>query len=161
MEEIWKDVVGYEGTYQVSNIGRIKSLKFNKEKILKQPINKNGYCAVCLCFEGKQKLKQVQQIVAQSFLGHKPCGHKLVIDHINDIKTDNKVENLQIVTQRFNICKTQGKYSSQYKGVHWNKKRKKWRTAIYINGKLKHLGLFIDENEAHLTYQNALKNIEL
>ena len=161
MEEIWKDVVGYEGSYKVSNAGKIKSLKFNKEKILKQPINKNGYCVVCLCFEGKQKLKQVQQIVAQSFLGHKPCGSILVIDHINDIKTDNKVENLQIVTQRFNICKTQGKYSSQYKGVHWNKKHKKWRAAIYINEKNKHLGLFIDEYEAHLAYQNELKNIEL
>ena len=99
------------------------------------------------------------QLVAIAFLGHKPDGYILVVDHINDIKTDNRVENLQIVTARFNVYKTQKKYSSQYKGVCWHKYTKKWQASIYINGKIKYLGLFIDENEAHLTYQNALKNI--
>ena len=74
---------------------------------------------------------------------------------------DNRVENLQIVTSRFNNRKTQGKYSSKYKGVHWNKQNKKWKVEITINKKIKYLGLFIDEYEASLTYQNALKNIEL
>jgi len=161
MNEIWKDVVGYEGIYQVSNIGRIKSLKYNKERILKQQIANNGYYIVFFYLEGITKGKHVQQIVTEAFLGHKPCGSAFVIDHINDIKTDNRVENLQIVTQRFNSYKTQGKYSSQYKGVSWHKQIKKWRAQIEINGKVKHLGLFTDEHEAHLVYQNALNNLEL
>jgi hypothetical protein len=161
MKEIWKDVVGYEGNYKVSNLGRIKSLKFNKERILKQPTNCYGYNIVSLCLKGKNLPVPIHSIVAIAFLGHKPCGHNLVIDHINNIKTDNKVENLQIVTQRFNVYKTQGKYSSQYIGVHWDKQNKKWRAKIRINYTQKYLGLFIDEYQAHLAYQNALKNIEL
>tara|TARA_R110000822_G_scaffold221854_1_gene355367 strand:+ start:925 stop:1410 length:486 start_codon:yes stop_codon:yes gene_type:complete len=161
MEEIWKDIVGYEGIYKVSNAGRIKSLKFNKEKFLKLSCNSAGYFRFALCLKGKEKLYYVHQIVAQLFLEHKPCGYKLVIDHINDIKTDNRVENLQIVTQRFNCRKTQGKNTSQYKGVSWQTKGKRWRADININKKKIYLGLFIDEYEAHLAYQNALKNIEL
>ena len=111
--------------------------------------------------KNKRNPYRAHQIVAITFLGHKPCGYILVVDHINDNKLDNRVENLQIVTNRFNCRKTQGRYSSQYKGIYWDKNAKKWRSSIIINGKPKHLGLFIDEYEAHLTYQNALKNIEL
>lgn len=161
MKEIWKDVVGYEGIYKVSNAGKIKSLKFNKEKILKKTINNNGYSRVCFSLGGITKSKQVHQLVAIAFLGHKPDGMNFVIDHINDNKLDNRVDNLQIVTTRFNVFKTQGKYSSQYKGVCWSNDNKKWIASIYINGKIKYLGYFIDEHEAHLAYQNALKNIEL
>jgi hypothetical protein len=163
MEEIWKDVVGYEGRYLISSTGRLKSIIKNKEKLIKGSLDSHGYLRYSLNWELKNKRNgyRAHQLVAQSFLGHKVCGHKLVIDHINDNKLDNRFENLQIVTQRFNTRKTQGKYSSQYKGVYWNKQHKKWRSNIRINGKIKHLGLFIDEYEAHLTYQNALKNIEL
>ena len=158
MEEIWKDIPEYEGLYQVSNLGRVKSLMFNKEKILKQA-NTNGYLQVRLC---KNKIKKflVHQLVSMAFLNHKPCGFNLVIDHINDNPSDNRVENLQIVTQRYNCRKTQGKYSSQFKGVSWNKQKKKWHSLISMNGKRKFLGTFTDEYEAHLAYQNALKQIE-
>jgi hypothetical protein len=158
MEEIWKDIPEYEGLYQVSNLGRVKSLMFNKEKILKQA-NTNGYLQVRLC---KNKIKKflVHQLVSMAFLNHKPCGFNLVIDHINDNPSDNRVENLQIVTNRYNTCKTQGKYSSQYKGVWWSKDKQKWRAGILINKKPKFLGYFTDEKEAHLAYQNALKKIE-
>ena len=164
MEEIWKDVVGYEGRYLISNTGKLKSiLKNGVEKLIKGSSNKHGYLKYGLSWELKNKrnLYFAHQLVAQSFLGHNPCGFEFVIDHINDVTNDNRVENLQIVTSRFNNRKTQGKYSSKYKGVHWNKQNKKWKVEIYINGKIKYLGLFIDEYEAHLAYQNALKNIEL
>jgi hypothetical protein len=107
-----------------------------------------------------QKRYSVHQLVAIAFLNHKPCGLNLVIDHINDNKLDNRVENLQIVTNRYNCCKTQGRYSSQYKGVSWNKYSNKWLSRIVINEKQKFLGYFTDEKEAHLAYQNALKQIE-
>lgn len=164
MEEIWKDVVGYEGRYLISNTGRLKSiLKNGVEKLIKGSSNKHGYLKYGLNWKEKNKINiyGAHQLVAQAFLGHNPCGFEFVIDHINDVTNDNRVENLQIVTSRFNNHKTQGKYSSKYKGVHWNKQNKKWKVEIFINKKIKYLGLFIDEYEAHLAYQNALKNIEL
>ena len=54
--EKWKDIEGYEGLYQVSNLGRVKSLKFGKEKILKILINSHGYAHVILLKEGKRKM---------------------------------------------------------------------------------------------------------
>lgn len=167
--EIWKDVIGYEGLYQVSNLGNVKSLNrlmqkgknifTSKEKILKHNIKSNGYSAVVLCLNKIEKTMPIHQLVAMAFLNHNPCGFKLVIDHINDVKTDNRIENLQIVTQRENACKTQGKYSSKYKGVSWHKVAKKWVCKIEINRKSHYLGLFNCEKEAHQAYQNKLKEI--
>ena len=162
MEEIWKDVEGYEGRYLISSTGKLKSILKTKEKLINGNIN-NGYLKYVLSYKLKNKIKNcfAHQLVAVAFLGHKICGHKLVVDHINDIKLDNRVENLQIVTNRFNVFKTQGNYSSKYKGVCWDKNSKKWKAAMYINKKIKHLGLFVNEHEAHLAYQNALNNFEL
>jgi hypothetical protein len=157
--EIWKDVKGYEGSYQVSNLGRVISFKFNKKNFLKGSLTKNGYLFVGLSCKNKTKQIFIHQLVAISFLNHTPCGLVLVVDHINDVKTDNSVENLQIVTQRFNVCKTQGSYSSQYKGVHWSKKNKKWKSQIRLNGKQKYLGYFTDEKEASEAYQKELLTV--
>ncbi len=169
-KEIWKDIPEYEGIYQVSNLGRIKSLSraincFNGVRIKKESIrvlmtDKDGYYRVDLNKNGKQKHRYVHGIVAEVFLNHKRINQKIVIDHINDIKTDNRVENLQIVTNRFNSYKTQGKYTSQYKGVHWCKRTKKWKSETRIDGKLNRLGYFTNEFEAHLAYQNKIKEIE-
>jgi len=167
--EIWKDVVGYEGIYQVSNLGDVKSLPrlmqkgkniFTcKEKILKHNIKSNGYSAVVLCLNKIKKTMGIHQLVAMAFLNHTPCGHKLVIDHRNDNKLDNRLENLQVVTNRFNTCKTQGMYSSKYKGVSWHEGAKKWTTKIQINRKSQYLGLFNCELAASQAYQNKLKEI--
>jgi hypothetical protein len=170
MVEVWKDVPNYEGIYQVSNLGRVKSLsriKLNcgkypfttKEIILKQGLDLKGYPLVVLTKDNKRKTRSIHQLVAEAFLNHKPCGYELVIDHINDNPLDNRIENLQVVTQRFNTHKTQGKYTSKYKGVHWDKRAKKWKTSIVINGKTKHLGRFVNEYDAYIVYQNKLKEI--
>lgn len=169
MEEIWKDVIGYEGHYKVSNLGSIKSLSRirkagegyykTKEIILKQSTSTNKRLTINLSKENITKTRLVHQLVAESFLGHISNGLKLVIDHIDDNYLNNKVDNLQIVTQRFNARKTQGRDSSKYKGVHWCKRSKKWRATIRINKNKKHLGLFICELEAHKAYQNKLKEI--
>jgi len=168
--EVWKDIPGYEGLYQVSNLGNVKSLprewvtgkgavRKHKGKILKGSTNSSGYRLVILCVNGKIKGYTIHQLVAIAFLNHKPNGLELVVDHINDNKLDNRVENLQIVTNRFNICKTQGKYSSKFKGVVWHKQLNKWRSQIVINGKLKHLGVFKCELSASHAYQKALKEL--
>lgn len=166
--EIWKDIPGYEGLYQVSNLGNVKSLPrlvkrkglvLLKEKILSPGISSGGYFTVSLCINNKAKTKTIHKLVAITFLGHIPCGYELVIDHINNDKLDNRVENLQVVTHRFNVYKTKKTFSSKHKGVHWNKETKKWRSMININGKNVFLGGFTNEEEAHEAYQNKLKTI--
>lgn len=161
--EIWKDIPGYEGLYQASNLGNVKSLNYRqtkKEKILKPFKRRDGYYQVNLCKNGIIKNIKIHQLVAMTFFNHIPCGMKLVVDHINDEKLDNRVENLQIVTGRYNVFKTQGRYSSKYKGVSWDKRAKKWRSRIIINGVYKHLGFFTSEEEAHQAYINKLKELE-
>jgi len=157
--EIWKYVKDYEGVYQVSNLGRVKSLKFGKERILKMVINNAGYILVALHKDGNQKSKNVHQLVAIAFLGHIPCGNNLVVDHINTIKTDNHLDNLQIITHREN-CSKDKKGSSKYTGVSWYKRCNKWQAIININGQNKPLGYFKTELEASEAYQQKLETIK-
>ena len=103
MEEIWKPIKDYEGLYEVSNLGRVKSLNYRgtgKEKILKNIENSKGYFQVGLVKFGKQKVFKVHRLVAEAFIPNpenKPC-----IDHINTVKSDNRVENLRWVTYKEN-----------------------------------------------------------
>lgn len=171
MGEFWKDVIGYEGLYQVSNIGKVKSLErsklvkgkypgVQKEKILKPGIDTSGYFFVCLFNDSVKTNKSVHQLVAESFLNHNPCGFKLVVNHINLNKSDNRLENLEIVTNRDNTNMKHIKSSSIYTGVSWDKKCSKWRSVIYVNGSLKHLGFFINEYDAYLAYEKELEIIK-
>ena len=157
MEEIFKDIPGYEGMYQVSNLGNVKSLKRSSEKILKNAKNARGYLEVCLCKNSVGTIIRIHQLVAMAFLGHKRDGMKLVIDHIDNNKLNNRLENLQIITQRENVFKDQGKYTSKYKGVHFYHYNNKWLANIRVKQRLIHLGLFKTELEASEAYQNALK----
>ena len=172
MEEIWKDVPNYEGIYQVSNLGNVKSLqRFKisggnkvsvKQRVLKG--RKSGhkrcvYLAVALCDNTHRKQYKIHVLVAMAFFNHTPCGHKLVVDHINDNKLDNRLENLQLISQRENAYKTQGNYTSQYKGVSMCKIKNKWRARIRIQGKEVLIGYYLSEYDAHLSYQNKLKQL--
>ena len=102
--EIWKDVIGYEGMYQVSNCGRIKSLKRKfvlKDVILKNGINQNGYPVINLCDNGEQKLKTIHRIVLEAFT--EPESHKNCINHIDGNKINNNINNLEWCTQKENV----------------------------------------------------------
>ncbi len=158
--EIYKDVIGYEGIYQVSNLGNVKSVKFNKEKVLKLCKNTNGYLVVCLYNNNIAKTKKVHQLVAESFLNHKVCGMELVVNHIDFNKVNNELNNIEIVSSRENSNKKHLKSSSKYIGVYWHKRDNKWYSSIYFNGKPKHLGYFNTESEAIKAYELALKNIQ-
>jgi hypothetical protein len=164
MTEIWKDIPNYEGFYQVSNFGNIKSFHLksrNEEKILKTTKNAVGYLNCNLCKNGNRKLYQVHQLVAMAFLNHTPNGITLVVNHINFNRLDNRVENLEIVTHRENTNKRHLSSSSQYTGVVWYKRDKKWKAQIRIKKKLHHLGYFDCELKASEAYQNALKQLTL
>ena len=158
-KEVWKSIPNYEGLYEVSSLGRVKSLKFNKERILKNTIRSDGYSVVGLFKYRIKKDKKVHQLVAMAFLWHQPDGYKLVVDHINGDKYNNRVDNLQLITQRENIGKMNGIFSSKYIGVSWDNNSNKWKAVIYFNGKQYHLGLFKCELAAALAYQNKLKEI--
>jgi hypothetical protein len=103
--EIWKDIQGYEGLYQVSNFGNIKSNcrgngKFKNERILKLVKTKKGYISVRLLKNKIEKTYLVHRLVGLAFidnLENKPC-----INHINGVKTDNNLLNLEWVTYREN-----------------------------------------------------------
>ena len=102
-EEIWKPIKDFEGYYEVSNIGRVRSLNYKrtgKEKILKNIEDYKGYLEVGLTKNGKRKQFKIHRLVAEAFIPNpenKPC-----IDHINTVKSDNRVENLRWVTYKEN-----------------------------------------------------------
>lgn len=104
-KEKWKDIVGYEGLYMVSNFGRIKSLLRNVgrgELIMKPCFNKHtGYFLVSLRKNGMAKTLKVSRIVAKAFI---PNSNGLPqVNHRNCIKTDDRVENLEWMTNKENI----------------------------------------------------------
>lgn len=103
MEEIWKDVVGYEGLYQVSNLGRVKSFPRNNFKygrILKPFIDKNGYQSVSLCKNNNISHKRVYRLVALHFVDN-PL-NKNEVDHINGVRNDDRASNLRWCTHTEN-----------------------------------------------------------
>lgn len=165
-KEIWKDVSGYEGLYQVSNLSNIKSVARTvnhaysdkikiKERILKPYMNSTGYLGVKLSKEGKTKSHLIHILAGIEFLDYKPS-HKLVLDHKDNNKLNNNINNLHIISQRLNCYKDKIKKSSKYQGVHWNKQSKKWRSCITYNGKYIYLGYFTKEEEAAKAYENKL-----
>lgn len=171
MKEIWKDIPEYEGYYQVSNLGNVRSIDRiiehsrlgqvkRKGKILKPGLDGVGYYFVVLSKNGILKPVNIHKLVAITFLGHKPCGYKEVVDHINNDKSNNSSDNLQLISVRENTSKDRFCGASEYVGVSWNKTLNKWRSKIWLNGKYKHLGYFNDEYDAHLAYQRELSKIK-
>ncbi len=104
MTEQWKDVIGYEKIYQISSFGRIKSLirkRVKRNRILK-PISDNaGYLCVCLCKNGKQKNHKIHRLVLASFNG--PLLVTKQTHHLDNNKSNNRLDNLKQVTCRENI----------------------------------------------------------
>lgn len=110
MKELWKTIEGFEGLYEVSNMGRIKALdryvinngglQHKAERILKQNIQKNKHCMVVLCKNGKTYPKLVHRLVAIAFIPNPQ--NKPVVDHIDTDPTNNKAENLRWTTVKEN-----------------------------------------------------------
>lgn len=111
MIEFWKDVSGYEGLYQVSNLGRVKSLPrtvrtrygtgVRKEKILQGGSYPNGYVFVCLCKDGEKKMRMIHRLVAEAFIPN-PLNLPTV-NHRDGNKQHNWVGNLEWCTQGDNL----------------------------------------------------------
>ncbi len=147
--EIWKDVVGYEGSYRVSNLGRVLSAK--KNKILSPTRQKNGYIRIHLCKNGKAKLMLVHRLVAAAFLGKSDE----LVDHIDGSRDNNTLDNLRYLTQSQNIKlgwkKPRGvqTYISKKTGkcTHWVK--------ICIFKSVIHIGTFDKKEDAYECYRKT------
>jgi hypothetical protein len=166
MKEIWKSVVGYEGIYEVSNFGRIKSLdrfdsnnRFVKGRFIK-PVKRqrvhNPYLGFTACINGSVKNIKIHHAVAYAFIGNRPDG--MVIDHIDNDKKNNRLDNLQYITIREN-CSKDSVGTSRYTGVYLNKKTGKWKSQIHINRKLNHIGTFSSEDDAGEAYLKKLREV--
>ena len=104
--EIWKDIKGYEGIYQISNEGRVKRLagspKCKKDRILKNSTTSNGYLFVSLCNKGQHKLYRVHRLVLETFSPIENM-ENLQVNHLDEDRTNNKLNNLQWCTCQDNI----------------------------------------------------------
>ena len=173
-KEIWKDVPGFEGYYQASNLGRVRSLdrtitdkngvkRFYKGRLI-DGFTSDGYKNTTLRVNSKGKSFRFSQLVAMAFLNHKPNGMKLVVDHINGDRSDDRVENLRIVTFRENVTtcfrSNIDSLTSKYVGVYWSLRDSIWVADIRYNRLKISLGYFNNELDASNAYQSALSEIK-
>lgn len=146
MTEVWKDIKGYEGLYQVSDLGRVRSLKFGKERLLVGRKNTYGYLQVKLCKDGKMKSCLVHRLVAQAFIPN-PNGLQEV-NHKDECKTNNVVTNLEWCEHKYNM---------NY-GTGHERSAKAKSKAVYqytLNGSLVKLYPSVNEAERITGYNNG------
>jgi len=158
--EIWKDVVGYEGKFVVSESGKVKSLDRKqlrsdgtmcpvKGKELTPFISNVGYTRIALRNGGKQVKYSIHRLVAEAFL-HKQEGRDFV-NHIDGNRLNNHYSNLEWVSMQENNCHRfdKTKTSSKYIGVSWIKAKQRFTASICINRVSKTIGHFLTEEEAY------------
>jgi hypothetical protein len=154
--EFFLPIKNYEN-YSISNFGIIKNNKTNR--IMKQDIRKDGYKQIKLYKNGIMKSFRVHRLVAKAFLENPD--NKPKVDHIDENKSNNNVKNLRWSTVQDNSY-NRGKQinnTSGFKGVSFHKNANKYRATIKINGKYKHLGLFLTPEEASEKYEITAKEL--
>ena len=152
--EVFLPVDGYSN-YFISNFGNIKNSKTNR--IMKPYNHPQGYKRIIIYENGNIKKIYIHRLVAIAFLENPD--NKKVIDHIDNNPANNNVKNLRWATQKDNSC-NRGKQKSNtsgFKGVSFNKPLNKYQARININGKLKHIGLFLTPEEASEAYEAKAK----
>lgn len=139
MDEIWKDIDGYEGLYQVSNLGRVKSLRSGK--LLKQYVNNQGYAQVTLSLNNVRCLKRVSRLVGYAFLSKNDL--QTQINHIDENKLNNTVDNLEWVTPKDNI--NHGTRTVRMQGTQASRELNISISSIsqHLSGKRAHVGGYI------------------
>lgn len=148
--EIWKDVIGYEEIYQVSNFGKVRN---RKGKILKSAFSV-GYPCVNLS-DKVQKTKKVHQLVAEAFIDKDYTKKKLVVDHIDGGRCNNNLTNLRLVSHRQNVHNYKGGSDS----VGITKRRNRFESNIQYDNKAIYLGTYNTEVECKEAYDRALYKI--
>lgn len=162
--EVWKDIPEYEGLYQVSDLGRIISMcrydifkdgteRYREGRMLKLA-NSCGYKKIALCKHSKHTTLIVHRLVLLAFEGFS----ELEVDHIDEVKDNNRLKNLRYCTNRENIQYHNNNKikSSSYLGVTWSKRMQKWFSSICINRHKYHLGTYELEKDAGEIYIKTL-----
>ena len=146
--KIWRAVTDYEGLYEVSDTGLVRSIPRSGTKggILKPVTDKDGYLRVQLCKNCKKKMYQVHRLVAMAFIANPE--NKPTIEHWDADKKNNHVSNLCWATH------SEQMQTVPCKGYSWDKQKGKWVAQIKIprTGKYKHIGYFEREEDAHAAY---------
>jgi hypothetical protein len=147
MQEVWLPIEGYEGCYEVSNLGRVKSLArtvINTGRVLKEKYNcfhlkRSGYHSVLLSKDTIKSTIQLHRIVAKAFLPNSE--NKRVVNHIDGNKLNNKVDNLEWTSHRENSCHYyQNINTGTPVGVYKLKKYNKYLAHAHVDGKKVFLG---------------------
>ena len=160
--EIWKDIIGYEGLYQISNYGRVKTVARDivrsngeplhiKEKIRKTVIKPNGYAEVHLRKDGKGLSIKVHRLVAEAFI---PNPDNLPqVNHIDEDKTNNNVSNLEWCTRDYNMH--YGTRNGRAASKRINGKKSKHVKQYSIDGKFIREWASLAEIERQTGYNNS------
>ena len=147
MQEEFRKIEDYP-MYSVSNFGNVRMEK--NGKLMKQRINPVGYKIVGLCPKPftKQETIRVHRLVAIAFIPNPE--NKRNVDHIDNNRTNNNIENLRWATNSENgfNSKLSSNNTSGFKGVTFHKKSNKWHASIKVNGKRKHIGTFTNKEDA-------------
>ena len=115
VQEQWRDIFGYDGMYQVSDLGRVRSRYSGEWKVMSASKNNSGYLIVQLSKDGKKKHFLVHRLVAQAFIENND-ETKTQINHRNECKSDNRLWNLEYCTAQYNM---------NYNGLYWRRKNYK------------------------------------
>lgn len=162
LNEVWKDVKGFEDSYKVSSYGRIKSLTKNwkEDKFLSDRKTKKGYLHVYLMKGSIAKNIPIHNLVWDHFGNKKRNGMKLQVDHIDGNKLNNHISNLQLLTNRENTSKYHKRRGvKKYVGVH-KVESGNFIAKIYVDGKYLHLGTFGNQEAARKAYLKKLEEIQ-
>lgn len=143
------DIAGYEGIYQIDEMGSVYSLKFGKVKKLKAASDSCGYLNVTLYKDKIVKIFRIHRLIAKAFLSN--FSDDLQVDHIDRNKANNKLSNLRMLPQH------QNSFNTGAKGYTWHKIAKKWQAKICRDKKDIHLGYFDREEDAREAYLEAKK----
>ena len=172
MEEIYKDIIGFEGKYQVSNFGNVRTIEritickdgrkcHYKGKVLICSPNNKGYLTIRLenYIKGIGKTKTIHSLVWEAFGDNsKIYFPDKVIDHIDRNKHNNHINNLRVISNRENASNR--KDNKEFIGVRKNNKSDNYTSRIWVNNKEYHIGTFKTIEEAYVRYNEALLHID-
>lgn len=162
-QEEWRDLPDYEGRYQVSDTGRVRSPerrdtlgKLRKQKILKTRKDRFGYMKVWLHGPNKNGTRgrtvSVHRLVAEAFMGPSD----LFVDHLNGLKDDNRPENLEYVTNKENIRRYRAKNKQTGASFKPHCTNRPWQCLVNYNGKVYALGCYETKEECYKVKKDFL-----
>ena len=156
-EENWKKIENIDGDYMISDLGNMVNVRTGKRV---GAIGHDRYVHFMGKQDGKVKNFKVHQLVWDAFGGKSYDGKRIVIDHINNIRSDNRIENLQLLKFRDNCNKGIKVGRSEVMGISWNTAKQRWLAQISLGGQRFVLGFRRTIDEAKSLYDEALFRFE-